>query len=90
MLKQVGEMKGNEIRLFLVRRIRIPIQLCSLHIHSPGICICWDPLKILPSSHSTATWCIMVNVSMWCLPTTAHKDWCARYYYRNNKESYTF
>ena len=31
-------------------------------------------LKILPSSHSTATWCIMVNVSMWCLPTTAHKE----------------
>ena len=47
-------------------------------------------LKILPSSHSTATWCIMVNVSMWCLPTTAHKEWCARNYYRNDKESYTF
>ena len=47
-------------------------------------------LKILPRSHSTATWCIMVNVSMWCLPTTAHKEWCARYYYRNDKESYTF
>ena len=47
-------------------------------------------LKILPSSHSTATWCIMVNVSMWCLNTTAHKEWCARYYYRNDKESYTF
>ena len=45
-------------------------------------------LKILPSSHSTATWCVMVNVSMWCLPTTAHKEWCARYYYRNDKESY--
>ena len=25
-------------------------------------------LKVLPSSHSTATWCVMVNVSMWCLP----------------------
>ena len=49
----------------------------------------WD-LKILPSSHSTATWCIMVNVSMRCLPTTAHKEWCARYYYRNDKISYTF
>ena len=47
-------------------------------------------LKILPSGHSSATWCIMVNVSMWCLPTTAHKEWCARYYYRNDKESYTF
>ena len=32
----------------------------------------------------------MVNVSMWCLPTTVHKEWCARYYYRNDKESYTF
>ena len=42
-------------------------------------------LKILPSS--SATWCIMVNVSMWCLPTTVHEEWCARYYYRNNKES---
>ena len=39
-------------------------------------------LKTLPSSHSSATWCIMVNVSMWCLPTTVHKEWCARYYYR--------
>ena len=47
-------------------------------------------LKILPSSHSTATWCIMVYVSMWFLPTTAHTEWCARYYYRNDKESYTF
>ena len=47
-------------------------------------------LKILPSSHSTATWCIRVNVSTWCLPTTAHKEWCAKYYYRNNKESYAF
>ena len=50
----------------------------------------WFTLKILPSSHSTANWCIMVNVSMWCLPTTAHKEWCVRYYYRNDKESYTF
>ena len=32
----------------------------------------------------------MVNVSMWCLPTTVHKEWCARYYYRNDIESYTF
>ena len=47
-------------------------------------------LKILPSSHSTATWCIMVNVSMWCLPTTAQREWCARYYYMNDKENYTF
>ena len=31
-------------------------------------------LKILPSSHSTATLCIMMNVSMWCLPLTAHKE----------------
>ena len=37
--KQLGEMKGNEIRLFLMSRIMIPIQLCSLPIHSPGICM---------------------------------------------------
>ena len=24
--------------------------------------------------HSSATWCIMVNVSMWCLPTNVHKE----------------
>ena len=28
---------------------------------------CRSLLKILPSSQSTATWCIMVNVSMWSL-----------------------
>ena len=44
-------------------------------------------LKILPNSHSTATWCIMVNVSMWCLPTNVYKEWCARYYYRNDKDN---
>ena len=33
---QVGEM---EIRLFLMGRIMIPMQLCSLPIHSPGICM---------------------------------------------------
>ena len=27
---------------------------------------------------------------MWCLPTNAHKEWYDRYYYRNDKESYTF
>ena len=58
-------------------------------------------LKILPNSHSIATWCIMVNVSMWCLPTTDHKEWSSkftvvtegnpvRYYYRIDKETYTF
>ena len=47
-------------------------------------------LKILPSSHSPATKCIMVNVSMWCLPTTVYMELCAKYHYRNNKESYTF
>ena len=50
-----------------------------------------ENLKILPSSHSSATWCIRVNVSnMWCLPITVHKEWCARYYNRNDKESCTF
>ena len=43
--------------------------LCELKI-AMGRCL----LKILSSSHITATWCIMVNVSMWCLPTTAHKE----------------
>ena len=37
--EQVGEMTGNEIRPFLKSRIRIPIRLCSLPIHSPGICM---------------------------------------------------
>ena len=27
---------------------------------------------------------------MWCLPTNVHKEWCATYYYRNDKESHTF
>ena len=36
---QVGEMTGNEIRPFLKSRIMIPIRLCSLLIHSPGICM---------------------------------------------------
>ena len=30
-------------------------------------------LKVIPSSHSSATWCIMVNASMWCLPTNIHE-----------------
>ena len=37
--KQVGEMKRNEIQPFLMSRIMIPIRLCSLPIHSPGICM---------------------------------------------------
>ena len=36
---QVRKMKGIEIRLFLIGRIMIPIRLCSLPIHSPGICL---------------------------------------------------
>ena len=43
-------------------------------------------LKVLPSSHSSDTWCIVVNASMLCLPTTFHKAWCAGYNYRNDKE----
>ena len=38
-IQQVGEMKGNEIRLLLMISIMIPIQLCFLPIHSPGICM---------------------------------------------------
>ena len=37
-------------------------RVLSLHL-----CVGHEFLKILPSSHSSATWCIMVNVSMWCL-----------------------
>ena len=33
---------------------------------------CGGYLKGLPSGHSSATWCIMVNVSMWRLPTNVH------------------
>ena len=36
---KVGEMTGNEIRPFLKSRIMIPLRLCSLLIHSPGICM---------------------------------------------------
>ena len=43
--EQVGEMTGNEIRPFLKSRIRIPIRLCSLPIHSPGICML-RPIKL--------------------------------------------
>ena len=25
-------------------------------------------LKVIPNNHSSATWCVMVNASMWCLP----------------------
>ena len=38
-------MTGNEIQPFLKSRIRIPIQLCSLPIHSPGICML-RPIKL--------------------------------------------
>ena len=44
-LHQVGEMMGNEIRPFLKSRIRIPIRLCYLAIHSPGICML-RPIKL--------------------------------------------
>ena len=44
-------------------------------------------LKVLPRSHSSATWCIMANAFMWCLPTTVHKEWCVGYYCSNDKES---
>ena len=38
-INQVGETTGNEIRPFLKSRIRIPIRLCSLPIHSPCLCL---------------------------------------------------
>ena len=47
---------------------------------------------VLPStcSHSSATWCIMVNASMSCLISNVHAEWYAGYYNRNDKESHTF
>ena len=41
---------------------------------------CGGYLKVLPSSHSSATWCIMVNASIWCLPTNVHKERCVGFY----------
>ena len=38
-VRQVGEMKENEIRSFFVNRIRIPIRLCSHTLHSPCLCL---------------------------------------------------
>ena len=34
---QVWEMKTNKVRLHCISRLMIPIQLCSLHSHSPCI-----------------------------------------------------
>ena len=39
LIKQVGVMKGNEIRPFLMSHIMIPIRLYSIPIHSSGICM---------------------------------------------------
>ena len=47
-------------------------------------------LKILTSGHSSATWCYMMNASMWSLPTSVQKEWCVGFHYRNDKESHTF
>ena len=46
--------------------------MCTLKIqrHVPTY------LKMLPSSHSSATWCYMENAFMWCLPTNVHKERC--------------
>ena len=38
-------MTGNELRPFLKSRITIQIWLCSLSIHSPGICML-EPIKL--------------------------------------------
>ena len=43
-------------------------------------------LKVLPSG--SATWCVMENASMRCLPTNVHKECCSGLYYRNNEESH--
>ena len=49
-----------------------------------------NSLKVIPSGHSSATWCYMVNASMWRLLTSARKKWCIGFHFRNNKESHTF
>ena len=48
------------------------------------------PLKVIPRSHSSATWCYMANASMWCLPTNVQKEGCVGFHYRNDKESHIF
>ena len=48
----------------------IEVVMCQMEIGIRSYPTSIVVLKILPSSHSSATWCIMVNVSMWCLPTT--------------------
>ena len=48
-------------------------------------------LKVIPSGHSSATWCYIVNASivyslqsMRCLPTSVQKEWCVGFHYRND------
>ena len=36
---------------------------------------------MIPSGHTSVTWCYMANVSMWCLPTSVHKEWCVGFHY---------
>ena len=64
---------------FIALSIAIIYRMVAQRVH---------PLNIIPSSDSSATWCIVV--SLWCLPTTAYKGWRARYYYRNDKENISF
>ena len=45
---------------------------------------------LIPSCHSSTSWCIMANASMWCLLTTIHKVWHAEHYYRQDTEIHTF
>ena len=47
-------------------------------------------LKVLPGSHSSATWCNIAHVFMLCLPTSIHKEWRDGHHFTNNKESHTF
>ena len=46
-------------------------------------------LKVIPCGHSSATWCYVVNASMWCLTTNVQKEWCVGFHYMNDKESHT-
>ena len=47
---------------------------------------CGSFLKVIPSGHRSATWCYMVNASMWRLPTGVQKEWCVKFHCRNDKK----
>ena len=46
--------------------------------------------KVIPSGHSSTTWCYMANASMWCLSTRVQKRVVCWISLRNDKESHAF